>query len=525
MAKTDYMRFKHVAWRFYIYLDHGSCKPCSIPAGLFHILRYWTMRNILSLIILVFCGATALAQWSPEILIWQNPPGVDGLYGLGYIAVDSVEHAHIAYTMNYFRPNNSLMHTGVCYTQFDNAGHQVVPPIFISDSLDDMAGSPIIRFFGQDSLWVMWSGSSVAPKVRIALQYVCLDLNGRVLHPVRDFVRRHSPSGMEFTFDVRADRTVVVADSKWESPWDSIYLTVQAPGGQRIMDDQVVFHEFPCDRPRGWIDHTDSLQLYWRQFPSWQATWAKRVDTHANFDTTQVAAHVELTPRQGVHAPLAMHPIGDSLLGLVIYDDPHPSFHLFQRDTYAEVDSGVSLWSPDFVIEGDSIIGAFEGNSHRDLVFSRYRLSDLSGVDNTIIVPSETSIETIGAVAAAFSPQGVRHLLYLRNRGTDPGEVRLCYRYWPDLPSAVEPHPPVVAEDYAVYPNPTNGMITLSGPLHQLRAVELYNLLGQRVRTIQPPANSAPALHIAMEGFPSGVYFLHLQEDDRTVIRKFQYIR
>ncbi len=67
-----------------------------------------------------------------------------------------------------------------------------------------------------------------------------------------------------------------------------------------------------------------------------------------------------------------------------------------------------------------------------------------------------------------------------------------------------------------VHPNPTNGLVTITG--EGLRRAEAVNVLGQRVATATGEGNQ---LTIDLGGLPSGIYFVNVtDEDGRKCVRK-----
>ena len=63
----------------------------------------------------------------------------------------------------------------------------------------------------------------------------------------------------------------------------------------------------------------------------------------------------------------------------------------------------------------------------------------------------------------------------------------------------------------AVYPNPSNGYVTLSG--ESLGTVRVYNALGQKVEEFEANGNE---LRINTTGYENGVYFV---KTDETTLR------
>src|SRR6185437_13339695 len=86
----------------------------------------------------------------------------------------------------------------------------------------------------------------------------------------------------------------------------------------------------------------------------------------------------------------------------------------------------------------------------------------------------------------------------------------------------VSPHTASVAnvagsfDNLALYPNPSNGIMTLKGDLKNQVAVsiEIINTIGQVVYTEQVSAPGTELNHtIDLGNIPSGIYMLHINQD------------
>jgi hypothetical protein len=67
-----------------------------------------------------------------------------------------------------------------------------------------------------------------------------------------------------------------------------------------------------------------------------------------------------------------------------------------------------------------------------------------------------------------------------------------------------------------VYPNPTNGMVTITGL--NLRQAEVVNTLGQRVAIVHGEGNQ---LSVNISNLPAGIYFVNVtDEEGRKCVRK-----
>ena len=71
-------------------------------------------------------------------------------------------------------------------------------------------------------------------------------------------------------------------------------------------------------------------------------------------------------------------------------------------------------------------------------------------------------------------------------------------------------------EAVSIYPNPTNGLATVTGK--NLKSAEVFNILGQRVAKVQ---GQGETLQIDIANLPAGVYFVNIMDEEgRKCIRK-----
>ena len=67
-----------------------------------------------------------------------------------------------------------------------------------------------------------------------------------------------------------------------------------------------------------------------------------------------------------------------------------------------------------------------------------------------------------------------------------------------------------------IYPNPTTGMVSVSGV--NLRQAEVYNALGQLVATA---TGDESLITVDLNGLPAGLYFVNITDSDgRMCVRK-----
>jgi hypothetical protein len=485
------------------------------------------------LLMVCFClslASAAFADWSPEIELWHNPPNI----GLGWahtaIGIDSAGGVHIAYMVDYRPPWDTLTyHEGMVYTKFDDHGHQVVPPIFISDSAVFGAREPQIILFGMDSLWVMWRGGRMGNPWRT--YYVsAFSTDECSLGPVRSW--REFQDGMDDSYVLASDplRRVVFARA---TETHEIRVTVITPDGQLLMDDARVWSrpdEFP-DCLTGFLDTSDSLQLTWRERTYVNgALFAKRISIGSAYDSSHVTDYTALTPVSvgSYYALPVLYPAGDTLMLFLgaFPGEPNCGYRLtvVRRHDYSEL-SHIQLGYCSTIVrmESDSVISMVQGVSdpggRQNVDFRRYHLPNLELLQDTCLVRETPPEDETELRAYEIARSGVRHLVYIR---AYPGATgRLCYRYWrADL--AIGGHTASTpASEFTIYPNPTNGSAMLSGPLGSVKTIVLYNVLGQQVRTLSSPSlrGNSSTLPIEFDGLPSGSYYLNITLHDGTIDR------
>jgi hypothetical protein len=133
---------------------------------------------------------------------------------------------------------------------------------------------------------------------------------------------------------------------------------------------------------------------------------------------------------------------------------------------------------------------------------------------------SSFSIVTMDHERFAFTCQGHLH----------PEELHLrlqlyTYGYPPD---ALQDHRiESISNEFQVYPNPTNGGLMLNGPLASVKSLAIYNVLGQRVITVESGGRLSNwgSVPIEFDGLPSGTYFLEIGTRDAVARRTIKLVR
>lgn len=121
--------------------------------------------------------------------------------------------------------------------------------------------------------------------------------------------------------------------------------------------------------------------------------------------------------------------------------------------------------------------------------------------------------------------EGIYSITY---RVTDPSGntsdefTRLVYyTYWPNCVTNTSVDTKTVEEAVSVYPNPSNGVVTLDlqGKLAQKASVEVYNALGQLVMT-KSFEEGTGKFEVDLTGNASGVYTIKLVADGQVVTKR-----
>jgi hypothetical protein len=494
------------------------------------------MKNFtlaLQLIILVaqwLCAAPARAEWSPQIVIYNFPTNVEGPTEAA-MGVDSFGGVHIVHPFHYRIPDSNYVWTGLLYQKYNEHGQRMVGPTFLTDTLDEEIFHPQIGFFGTDSLMIMWYWDRDTYEDRCDIRSMSLSLSGNVLGPHHTWVRQ--VSSVDFTFNCRHGGKMALA---YKLSWAEMHVTAVEPGSMPL-NQILVWNQTPTwDAVRGFIDHTDSLQLIWRQrCVTYDGLYVKRISVTAPFDSTQITEHLSLTPEvdgQWPGDPL-LSPIGDSLL---LFQEAHPggtwgmySLHVLRRDTYEVVSTSGEI-SPLRIygaVEGDSIVSYCYDSSNYDLHYARRHLPDLMLIQDTVLIAASGSTAHAGVVGFAVSATGVHYVLYIQGTNV-AGQGTLSFRMdGPYLESRNRPLPAAMKLDYKVFPNPTNGSFTLEGPLQRVISLTICNILGQTV-AVYPQIAEHPGegqINLPVDALPTGTYFIKLNTHDGVIVRRLLLVR
>ncbi|MBU0691867.1 T9SS type A sorting domain-containing protein [bacterium] len=495
--------------------------------------------------------ASALADWSTPLLLWEDQPGGFDLAAVdAAIAVDAEENVHIVFTHLFANPRypQGPAFTQLSYTKFDAWGHQLVPETMLSDSVA-ICSYPRIGLFGMDSLWVVWFNAwhnGVPPGGIFSRS---LDLNGNPLRPATVWTDSTVENPLGYAFRVLPDGSLVLAYSDRRPIVKTIMMIHERPNGTRILDHVPIFRDstngVATDRVAGYVDAMrDSLQIMWREahLNIWQAVFAKRASVFfPPIDSANLGDHVALTPPTPGHVRgpgRRIKPLGDSLF---IYNEMRnegmldESFlHVLRRSDYAQLStawigaSNYHQWDIESDSQSVSLVGNADPDTSAELHFRRFSLPDLVQVEDTMLARNNYGQNIDYSMAYAVSPGGARHLVFERAVPPQYNPRQLYYRLWrSDL--AVGPQPQgtgQIKSEYTITPNPASGQFLIQGPLARATSITLYNVLGQQVgREISGAALQTQTLSYSTGDLPTGAYFLHISTPAGLTIQKVLVVK
>ena len=415
-------------------------------------------------------------------------------------------------------------------------GNVIVPPTLLTDSSFWDVYDPRILIFEPDSLWIMAQTSDSAWAA--GFRYAALDWSGNLMRPVEVFSICADVYGPGWWLQRTPDRSIVLVAI---SPgFNDLRVVVQNPDGFRPMDCEIAFDIRPCGGPVGFVDVTDSLQLIWRQFPSWNAIYTKRIGIRDHIPPNSVGDYVALTPAMPgfARAPGYVVSLNDTLF-LLREGHNDSEFGLYLRiidsrtyETYSSTRVGALGQSPVVKIEvvGDTMaaIAVYVSNDWGILIRG-YSLTDLSTTFETdSLWVTDQHDGWFSLMAYAASPYGHHHVVYnvppIEEEG---GTGYLGYQMWKSGPFTTSHERQVAAKDVRLFPNPTNGDIFVSGSFPLSGTATIYNVLGQAVSqiSIPPGGPSSQLLPVPLNGLPSGVYFMSLESNNFVMLKKFLLLK
>ncbi len=477
------------------------------------------------------------AEWSPEILLWEPPANATtGPYEAA-LTIDLLGGVHIIFRVHFrLDVEPTRIHGGVAYVKYDDQGNCLASPLLLGDSTDAAGSMLKIGTFGADSIMAMWYWNAFGSPTGGGHRTRSLSLEGVPLGPSQLWTGNLYGGSFSFEFSTRSDGKLTFAYANGDS---AIRAVVCLPNGQRPLDFVDVWARSGqrIDGVVGFLDHTDSLQLMWRQRyfsdVEWDAIYAKRVATNVPFDSQHLDDYVALSPELSGHfsGPKTIDPIGDSLLlfqgGYLTGEISGVcSLSVLRRADYSQI-SGIQIGPLQAytAVEGDTVASFMTFLEDRCTHFKLYTLPNLNLIQDTVLVCPGSQDYGGGPLAYGVSSTGIRHVVFTR---TDLNmHVRYYYRYWRvDLAVSDRQVQGSNSQDFFMWPNPTNSTITLNGPVRKLKSLELYNVLGQCVwhESVGQDRDNT-GLQINLDGFTSGIYFIRLVTRDNVSFHKICLIR
>jgi hypothetical protein len=85
---------------------------------------------------------------------------------------------------------------------------------------------------------------------------------------------------------------------------------------------------------------------------------------------------------------------------------------------------------------------------------------------------------------------------------------------------AVETSPHLKEDDILIYPNPVSGLVTIESSTGSIRSVTVLNLLGEAVLQAGNVGRDVRPTRLDMSKLPVGTYFLRIETERGTMVRK-----
>ncbi len=137
---------------------------------------------------------------------------------------------------------------------------------------------------------------------------------------------------------------------------------------------------------------------------------------------------------------------------------------------------------------------------------------------NTIYIPNGGT----GNVDAHFYPfdntgtADMEIMIWVGDDSTNADTVRYSAQTWATNVSKVKDQ-----KEIEVYPNPSNGSLTVKYDAAQPVKIEVYNLLGKKVAEYNHQGQQST---LDVSSLPNGVYVLHIQDQGKRVSRTFKKV-
>ncbi len=476
----------------------------------------------------------ARADWSDNILIWENTQDYSQV-GRAAVHVDEIGNVLIAFTAGHrYSPEPWLARSGLHYVAFGQDGSIIRPLVMLTDSTCLGVGAPQFLEFVNDSLWLFCVLDLNGPRM---LPYrVLLDENGSILDSARDFLNVQAGYSDGMVLDVLPDNSLVFV---WQEETDEIKVSRWTVAGVFLLNEVPIWSTWPCDEIAGFVDDTDSLQVFWRQYPSWQAVYTKRIGLQDRISPDELADYYAVTPDtsgSSSFAPMARQ-VNDTLLAVAYeYFENGIGYYLrlniLNRETYESISSvsaGLSNTNQ-FDCEGDTSISLVnQAEDNHWISYKRYSVPDLELLEETLLARFDIG-GGIRVLAYKTGANGTRHVLFTHQApGGGPGANKLYYKYWDAQLGTGDPIAPVISElTISVFPNPFNSTLSISLGVPQYSDVtlSLYDLLGREVDVVyRGKLASSTISYVAPVGLASGVYFLRAAAGERSVLVKVVFLK
>jgi hypothetical protein len=487
---------------------------------------------------LLLCLQNVRADWSPEIVLYRNPASVVGESNCANIVVDSTENAHILYEYRLPTMPEHLteIFKALVYMKFDDHGNVLVQPISLHDSLDVGAADPRIRLFGMDSLWISWIrfpmlSDSITHDPACQAQRT-MDLNGNFLGALRIWPETPYGNVMSAPIAILPDRSIAYAYTCRNHR--TIRCVVQNPDGARPLNHDLIWFGSNSAYVEDVLPiGTDSLQIAWTQWWGGQSsTCTKRICVTHSFDSQLVGDSSLLSPANPGEQWDACEFIRHDDDSLLTYRICGPGDSQYWARSYLNTvrRSDYSLVAQSFVggcdygqytaFEPGGTISAWSSLANEQLIrIRRFSWPELAIVQDSVFGPWGPNI-----LSYVISPAGTRHVIYRVDIGSR--DIRVVYRYWrADLP-VDNPSPAIPSSDFMLYPTPTNGGLFVQGPIESVKALSVFNVLGQQVMSLPIPSGSNGMFSLPqIDALSTGAYYLKLQTRNGETVRKFVVAR
>ena len=92
-------------------------------------------------------------------------------------------------------------------------------------------------------------------------------------------------------------------------------------------------------------------------------------------------------------------------------------------------------------------------------------------------------------------------------------KLKVCYH----ISTAIEDND---AETALVYPNPAATTIEIRNSRLEIRSVEIYNCIGEKIYSLQPEANNLYQAVLNISNFPEGIYFVNVIGGKERIVKK-----